>query len=165
MNRAEAGAIACWQARPMQGADLDRVYSIEREVYPFPWTRGNFADSLAAGYDAWVFESDGRLLGYAILMWLPDEAHLLNIAVAKDLQGRGYGRAFLDWLLRQVQSRGLATMLLEVRPSNTAARALYERASFRQIGVRRSYYPAGPAAREDALVLVRSVHGDVKGAT
>lgn len=139
----------------MHRADLDAVMRIEREIYPYPWTAGNFGDSLKAGYDAWVFESARELIGYAVIMWIPDEVHLLNLSVAAPLQGRGYGRAMLRWLCADAAARGARAMMLEVRPSNETARALYASIGFAQIGVRRRYYPAQGDAREDALVLRR----------
>ncbi len=147
------------RVRSMRADDLDAVMAIESAVYPFPWTRGNFADSLKAGYDAWVFEAaegaSGELLGYAVVMWIPDEVHLLNLSVDGAMHGRGIGRAMLDWLMRDGRRRGARGMMLEVRPSNHAAIALYRNAGFAQIGVRRHYYPAPHGAREDAWVMYR----------
>lgn len=147
------------RVRAMQRSDLDAVAEIERSIYPFPWTRGNFADSLKAGYDAWVFETTERataeVAGYAVVMWIPDEVHLLNLSVAGPLQGRGLGRAMLDWLMRDAGRRGARGMMLEVRPSNDRAIALYRSAGFGQIGLRKRYYPAADGAREDAWVLFR----------
>ena len=149
----------------MRRDDLDRVVAAEQRIYPFPWTRGNFVDSLAAGYDAWLFEGAGDddacgMLGYALLMWIPDEVHLLNLSVDAPWQGRGLGRAFLAHLCRDAAARGSRDMLLEVRPSNAVARALYDAMAFSQIGVRRRYYPSYGDSREDALVLVRDLRAD-----
>lgn len=141
----------------MTPADLDAVMAVEQAVYPFPWTRGNFADSIVAGYDAWVFSDDGGLFGYAVAMWVPEEIHLLNISIAEGRQGRGLGRSVLRALCADAAARGAGTMLLEVRPSNGAARALYESEGFALVGVRRRYYPAAGGSREDALVLTRSL--------
>lgn len=141
----------------MRHQDLDRVAAIERLIYPFPWTRGNFADSLVAGYDAWILERgdavDAVPLAYAVVMWLPDEVHLLNLSVRADCQGHGLGRALLNWLMRDAQAREARGMMLEVRPSNAAAIALYRSLGFAHIGVRKRYYPAEEGTREDALVL------------
>lgn len=149
------------RVRAMRREDLDAVTAIELQVYPFPWSRGNFGDSLVSGYDAWVFESGDAsapaLAGYAVAMWIPDEAHLLNLSVAANMQGRGVGRAMLDWLLRDAARRGARGMMLEVRPSNARAIALYRSFGFAQIGVRKRYYPADGGAREDALVLFRKL--------
>jgi ribosomal-protein-alanine N-acetyltransferase len=140
--------------RAMLPADLDHVMEIERDIYPFPWSSGNFADSLRAAYDGWMFALDARVAGYAVLMWMPDEVHLLNISVARALQGRGVGRRMLAWICADVRRRGARAMLLEVRPSNTVGRALYESCGFVQIGVRKGYYPDTGGRREDALVLL-----------
>lgn len=150
---------ARWAVRRMQHRDLDAVAAVESVVYPFPWTRGNFVDSLDSGYDAWVFEVDADMIGYAVLMWAPQEVHLLNISVVQELQGRGLGRAILRCLCADARLRGAGSMLLEVRPSNTVARSLYESAGFVQVGLRKHYYPAGPGAREDALVMRRELDG------
>jgi len=126
---------------PMRANDVDEVSRVEEDAYPFPWTRGNFLDSLASGYLAWVArEADGRLAGYFLLMPAVDDMHLLNITVRPDLQGRGIGRQLL-------------AVLLEVRPSNQNALSVYRHAGFRQIGVRKNYYPAAGQSREDAIVM------------
>lgn len=157
-SRSQAPA---WRSRPMTVSDLATVAQIEARIFAFPWTVGNFSDSLAAGYDAWVFEDfAGTMLGYAILMWLPDEVHLLNLSVDEPVQGRGLGEAWLRWLLDSVAQRGSRSMLLECRPSNTVGLRLYERTGFARIGLRRRYYPAVGGTREDAIVMVRRL-GDV----
>jgi ribosomal-protein-alanine N-acetyltransferase len=75
----------------MQPADLDAVMQIEREIYEFPWTSGNFRDSLAAGYRCWLYESDREIIGYAVVIHAAGEAHLLNLSIAASLQRKGYG--------------------------------------------------------------------------
>ncbi len=141
----------------MLRSDIARIMPIEREIFPFPWTEGNFIDSLRSGYDAWLFEYGEEIVGYAVVMWLPDEAHLLNLSVATLRQGRGVGRAALHWLSDSTARRGARTMLLEVRPSNVRALRLYESAGFERIGLRRNYYPSYGNTREDALVLQRRI--------
>lgn len=158
----ERGAVAGpLRVRAMRREDLDAVVGIERKAYPFPWTRGNFADSLKAGYDAWIFElADGSSpapLGYAVAMWIPDEVHLLNLTVSVAMQGRGIGRAMLEWLMHDAAARGARGMMLEVRPSNDPAIRLYRSTGFGQIGLRKRYYPAAGDTREDAWVLFRKL--------
>lgn len=145
-----------WQGRPMRESDLASVARIEARIFAAPWTLGNFADSLAAGYDGWVFArpgDPGKLLGYAMLMWTPDEVHLLNLSVDAPVQGQGLGGGFLAWLIADVTRRGAKAMLLEVRPSNIAGLRLYERMGFLRIGLRRGYYPPQQGLREDAIVM------------
>ncbi|MDD3354893.1 MAG: ribosomal protein S18-alanine N-acetyltransferase [Zoogloea sp.] len=136
----------------MAEADLEWIAAQDRLLYPYPWTAGNFADALQAGYSCWsVFEGQEQI-GYAVLMMVLDEAHILNISVMKPHQGRGLGRRLLEHLAEVARSRGGRQLFLEVRPSNLPALALYDKAGFRQIGRRKGYYPA-EGGREDALVM------------
>lgn len=132
--------------------DLDAVTAIERVLHASPWTRGNFADSLKAGYHCWIIEVDGELAGYGIVAIAAGEAHLLNLTVAPERQRRGIGRELTAFLAKLARDYGAEKIFLEVRPSNAAARGLYARAGFSEIGVRRGYYPAGEG-REDAVVM------------
>jgi [ribosomal protein S18]-alanine N-acetyltransferase len=138
--------------RRMTAADLDAVLGIEQAVYPYPWTRGNFSDSLAAGYHCWIVECAGAITGYSVAMIAAGEGHLLNLSVAAEWQRRGVGRELLAFVTKLARDYGAARLLLEVRPSNHAALALYAAAGFSRVALRRDYYPAG-AAREDAIVL------------
>ena len=139
---------------PMTVAELDAVVAIESAAYPFPWTRGNFIDSIAAGYPARVLLGERhRSVGYFIAMQGVDEMHLLNLTVAPSHQGRGHGRFMLDQLVELCRERAARQLWLEVRESNTRARALYLRYGFKAIGVRRGYYPAPRGQREDAAVM------------
>ncbi len=144
-------------ARAVSSFDLERIAALEAQAYAFPWTLTNFSDSIASNYDFWVLETIEGILGYALVMWLPDEAHLLNITVRPECQGLGVGRRFLTWVLGDVQARGAASLLLEVRPSNPRAVALYLSMGFTQIGDRKGYYPSWNQSREDALVLSKSL--------
>lgn len=140
------------ELRPMAEADLPAVIAIENAIYAFPWTPGNFRDSLAAGYSCWMYVRDGEPIGYAVLMQAADEAHLLNLSIAADWQQQGYGSLLLQQLCEIARGQGARLFFLEVRPSNAAALRLYERHAFQRIGLRRAYYPA-PAGREDALIF------------
>lgn len=142
--------------RRMTAADLDAVLGIEQGVYPYPWTRGNFSDSLAAGYHCWIVERAGSVVGYTVVMIAAGEGHLLNLSVAAEWQRRGIGRELLAFATRLARDYGAARLLLEVRPSNLAALALYAAAGFSRVALRRDYYPAGDA-REDAIVLQREL--------
>lgn len=138
----------------MQMADLDAVLALEQLAYPFPWTRGNFVDSLAAGYVAQVLRAaDGRLLGYFLAMQGLTEMHLLNIAVAPDAQSQGHARRMLDALQDLARAQGCEQIWLEVRRSNERARQVYARYGFVETGLRRAYYPAGAGQREDAVLM------------
>ena len=137
---------------PMVEADLPAVMAIEKAIYAFPWTPGNFRDSLAAGYGCWTYVREGELIGYAVLMPAADEAHLLNLSIVAHCQRQGYGSQLLLRLCEVARGQGRQLIFLEVRPSNEAGLRLYARHGFQRIGLRRDYYPA-PAGREDALIF------------
>jgi [ribosomal protein S18]-alanine N-acetyltransferase len=138
--------------RPMRAADLDEVLAIEQGIYSHPWTMGHFRDSLHAGYSCWVMECGGQLAGYGVLMIGVGEAHLLNLSVAADWQGQGLGRSLLHHFIAIARGSEARRIFLEVRPSNEAARWLYADIGFRELYVRRGYYPA-EAGREDAILM------------
>jgi ribosomal-protein-alanine N-acetyltransferase len=138
----------------MNVTDIEDVIAVEQNAYPFPWTRGNFLDSLDSGYEAWVLrDEDGLLLGYFLMMYAVEEVHLLNITVRPDRQGQGLGRKLLDQLIALARDAGMHAVLLEVRPSNNHALMVYHHLGFAQIGQRKNYYPAAGARREDAIVM------------
>jgi [ribosomal protein S18]-alanine N-acetyltransferase len=138
----------------MDVTDIEDVVAVEQDAYPFPWTRGNFLDSLDSGYEAWVLrEEAGRLIGYFLMMHAVEEVHLLNITVRPDMQGQGLGRKLLDKLMGLARDAGMHAVLLEVRPSNHHALMVYHHLGFVQIGQRKNYYPAAGATREDAIVM------------
>jgi ribosomal-protein-alanine N-acetyltransferase len=140
--------------RPMGTRDLDAVLAIEASAYGFPWSRGNFIDSLAAGYAAQVLiDAAAGIVGYFVAMAGVDEMHLLNITVAPAWQGRGLARLMLDALEADCRAQRRAMLWLEVRAGNERARALYVRRGFVEVGVRRGYYPAASSKREDAVVM------------
>lgn len=141
------------QMRPMRLDDIDRVLALELSSYSFPWTRGNFIDSLVAGYLADVLEDDAGLVGYSLAMVGVDEMHLLNLAVAPGHRRRGHARRLLDALRVRCQQCGLHRLWLEVRAGNAGAQALYARYGFAEVAVRRAYYPAAQGRREDAVVM------------
>ncbi|AKJ27613.1 ribosomal protein S18-alanine N-acetyltransferase [Caldimonas brevitalea] len=139
----------------MTVASLREVLPVEQAAYEFPWTRGNFIDSLHAGYDAQLLmRDDGTLIGYFVAMAGVDEMHLLNLTVTPSFQRQGHALRLLDALCDLARSeRGAHQLWLEVRVSNLRARAVYDRYGFRSVGLRRGYYPAAAGRREDAIVM------------
>ncbi|MDR5779190.1 ribosomal protein S18-alanine N-acetyltransferase [Caballeronia sp. LZ065] len=139
---------------PMTEADLDEVAAVEKLAYEFPWSRGNFQDSLRNGYyGVCLRHVTGTLIGYCVLMPVVDEMHLLNLCVAPAAQRAGAGLTLLREAVRITRSEKLEGVLLEVRPSNPRAIQLYERFGFTSIGRRKNYYPARHRSREDAIVM------------
>ncbi len=134
-------------------ADVDAVMAVEVRAYSHPWSRGNFVDSLVAGYLAEVLATpDGGVCGYCVAMQGVDELHLLNITVAPECQSAGLGHQLLQLVQERALQRALSTLWLEVRQSNQRARSLYRRLGFAEVGLRKAYYPAD-AQREDAVVM------------
>ncbi|GAB3465455.1 ribosomal protein S18-alanine N-acetyltransferase [Massilia terrae] len=139
---------------PMTLADVDEVSALEDSVFPHPWSRANFMDSIASGYDAWVVRDPlGDLAGYFLLLYAIDEAHLLDVAVAGERQGEGLGRWLLDKASLRAREHGMRSILLEVRPTNERALQVYRQYGFIEIGRRKGYYPAHEGQREDAIVM------------
>lgn len=158
LRRAQsAGASAAARtatSRPMTALDLDTVLAIETQCYSHPWTRGNFIDSLAAGYLAELrLSAEGECIGYWVAMPGVEETHLLNLSVAPRHQRQGHAQAMLRDLVQRARQRGDHQLWLEVRTSNTAARLLYRRVGFLESGLRRNYYPLAGGRREDAVLM------------
>lgn len=138
--------------RAMGLQDVDGVLAIEQAVQPYPWSRGNFVDALSSGYLCYVDDVQGELRGFVVLMPGVGEAELLNIAVAAAHQRRGLGEKMLGRIFEIAAAQHLDRIFLEVRASNLPAIALYRRAGFGQVGLRRGYY-RNAAGSEDALVM------------
>lgn len=150
MSAVPAGASS--RLRPMREHDLAQVAALEQRAYEFPWSLGIFADCLRVGYCCWTLEIGGGLAGYCIMSVAAEEAHVLNVCVAPEHRRQGHARRMLEHLVGIARGHRATVVFLEVRPSNPAAITLYLDFGFRQLAVRRSYYPAREG-REDALVL------------
>ena len=139
--------------RSMTPEDLDEVLAIEQTAYSHPWSRGNFRDSLNPLFDAHCLWLEGDLLGYFLAMHGVEEMHLLNITVAPAHQGQGWGHMMLDALVLLSRNQGAQWLWLEVRQSNVRALQVYARYGFKQVSIRKDYYPAGRQQREHAVVM------------
>lgn len=142
--------------RPMRESDVDAVFAIESQAYPYPWSEGIFRDCLRVGYCCWLLVEGEVGIAYGIMSVGAGESHILNICVRPEYQRRGYGGLLLRHLLQLAKRHHAEVSLLEVRRSNLAALSLYAHLGFKEIGVRTEYYPA-PNGREDALVLSKNL--------
>ena len=158
---------------PMQEPDLEQVLAIEAVSHMHPWTRGNFSDSLAAGHWAYCIRPQmdqtqlkpgsyldpNVLWAYCILFPAVDELHLLNITVSPKLRKLGLGARIMAAIEGVAVQQNMPRIILEVRPSNESALALYKKLGYEQIGVRKNYYPADSedGSREDAIVMAKSI--------
>jgi ribosomal-protein-alanine N-acetyltransferase len=130
--------------------DLDEVVALEAQTYPVPWSEQIFRDELAARGRSYLKAVDerGRLLGYAGLMEVGDEAHITTVVVDPEHRGARVGTHLVLELVTTAVERGARSLTLEVRVSNAAAQALYRRFGMAPVGVRKDYY-----IDEDALVM------------
>lgn len=147
--------LGLWFRRMTLG-DVERVMRVEHEVYEFPWTEKIFSDCIRVGYYCWLALQRQNIVGHAVISVSAGESHMLNLSIAREYQRRGFGKEFIEFLIQQAQAKQAQTMLLEVRPSNTAAINCYNSAGFNEIGLRKDYYPA-PEGREDALLFARHI--------
>ena len=138
---------------PLNEALLDDVLRVEQRAYSHPWTRGNFVDSLKAGYQVMTLMGGDTVLGYFVAMEGVEEVHLLNITVAPEFQGQGWAVLMLDALSVWSRGRGAHWLWLEVRASNNRAQQVYERYGYRRVGEHKNYYPGHSGHREDAVVM------------
>ncbi|SES74718.1 ribosomal protein S18-alanine N-acetyltransferase [Pseudomonas graminis] len=137
--------------RRMTEADLDAVLKIEYAAFSHPWTRGIYLDALKS-YEVWLMFEGSQQVGHGVINVIIDEAHLLNITVKPESQGRGLGLVLLEHLMKRAYEINGRECFLELRDSNRSAYRLYERYGFNEIGRRRDYYPA-VGGREDAVVM------------
>ncbi len=150
------GRVVLMDPQPLALADAAAMAALETVAVPWPWSPGQYADSLAAGHFGWCRREQGALLGFILFMQVLDEATLLNLVVNPARQRAGLGRGLLRYGLEALRAHAVSQCLLEVRVSNSAAIALYRQLGFQDIGLRKGYYPAG-SGREDALVMRRSL--------
>jgi ribosomal-protein-alanine N-acetyltransferase len=144
-------------------ADLTDIERIERRVYPTPWSRSMFAGELAkpASVCLGAFDEGGRLVGYLIVSRYVDAWHVMNVAVDSELRRAGIGSRLLAELFELTAGDPHRGYTLEVRVSNDAAIALYERFGFTRNGIRRGYYTDN---REDALIMWKDPVGEASDA-
>lgn len=151
-----AVARAGTHLRPMTVEDIEVIMAIERRAYEYPWSEGIFRDCLNVGYCCWVCEEGGTIAGYAVMSVGAGESHILNLCVRPESRRRGLGRRMLKHMLNIARGHQADTALLEVRPSNRDAIALYTTVGFNEVGIRKAYYPAANG-KEDAIIFALSL--------
>ena len=150
-----------FSVRPMRAEDIPAVQTIDRLAFTAPWPPGAYDHELHHSPHSrlWVAESDGQVVGFAVLWLIVDEAHIATIAVHPDFRRQGIGRGLLEVLLAAAREAGARLATLEVRAGNAAAQALYRGFGFRVVGRRPKYYNDN---HEDALIM--TVHWHEEGA-
>ena len=138
--------------RDLVPSDLPQVLEIERACFPDPWTLESFRNSLNSRYFKSLGAFNPQLLGYIISMFAAGELHILNIAVKPRFRRQGLAGKLLDELFNHFNDQ-LTFAYLEVRVSNLSAINFYHRRGFRQVGLRKKYYPNG----EDAILMTKQM--------
>ncbi|BBP46495.1 ribosomal-protein-alanine acetyltransferase [Thiosulfatimonas sediminis] len=142
--------------RVMHQQDLPEVLAIERQAYAFPWSQKGFENSLDQGLNFLFCAASGDVLGYACVLTVLDEAHLLNFCIRGECQGKGQAKSAFMQLQQHLQAAQYQVMFLEVRESNHRARCLYQQLGFSEDGVRKGYY-AAEDGKEDAILMSLSL--------
>lgn len=130
--------------------------AIERSAYSCPWSATTIRDCLlTAHFITWgMVDDQNKIVGFAIVSNVMDEAEILSMAITPVYQNNGLGQIFLDFILKKLQKRHIENIYLEVRASNKIAQSIYHKKGFEQIDLRKGYYKiANSHEREDALVL------------
>ncbi|HXN06144.1 MAG TPA: ribosomal protein S18-alanine N-acetyltransferase [Nitrospiria bacterium] len=142
----------------MNPADLDSVLEIEKNSFTQPWTRQMFENEMRGNpfSEPVVLRTGAEIAGYCCLWFMFEECHILDFAVSLPRRRGGWGEKMLDWIIQKSRDKGARKILLEVREGNKSARALYQKAGFVEIAVRKDYYSE---PRENALILMRALNG------
>ncbi|HDV5708960.1 TPA: ribosomal protein S18-alanine N-acetyltransferase [Legionella pneumophila] len=148
--------------RRMKDSDIENVYSIETNVHIAPWSKDILRDCVLVGYDCRVLEinnGDSSILaGYIISRISNNSCHILNLCIAKPLQSKGLGRKLLQTVLYSLSKyTQTESVILEVRPSNSAALHLYETMGFEKVEIKKDYYKDKNNV-EDAILLKKLLH-------
>lgn len=140
--------------RPIREEDVPRIHEIETLCFALPWSEASILHDIRENVVArWlVLEEEGRVMAYAGMWFVLDEAHVCNVAVHPDARGRGLGRRIFTALIDLARENGMSMMTLEVRRSNQVAQNLYHSCGFLDVGYRKRYYEDN---REDALIMYR----------
>lgn len=142
--------------RPMLIEDIDNVHAIESVAHRAPWSREILRDCVLVKYDCRILEIDDNsapiLASYIVSRYDQNTCHVLNLCVAPDLQGKGYGQFLLQNLIDSQSGTMINRIILEVRPSNAVALHLYQKMGFQQAGVKKDYYQDAQGI-EDGVVL------------
>lgn len=140
---------------------LAEVIAIEHEAYPDPWTQGMFQQEMRNETSHFYLAiHGGEVVAYGGFWMILDEVHITKVTVARPWRGQGIGRYFMNYLETRGLDAGGTVIRLEVRESNVAARRLYQRFGFEEVGLRKNYYAVSP---EHAVIMVKHLLGTPPG--
>jgi ribosomal-protein-alanine N-acetyltransferase len=142
----------------MSEEDLPFVIEIENVCYPNPWKLSSFKGEIdnrpISNPYVIIYRPLEKIIGYIIYWHIRDEVQISNIAISPDFRQLGVGEGVFRKVLQEIRHKGVEFVFLEVRPSNLAARRLYEKLGFTILGLRKGYY-RNPS--EDAIVMGKSL--------
>lgn len=138
--------------RFMEESDLDAIMELEKRCFTVPWSREAFHNELHQNQFACyiVLEQENQIIGYCGAWLVIDEAHITNVAILPEYQGKGLGKALMNKMIEHSRETGIERMTLEVRKSNLVAQSLYKKLGFQEGAVRKNYYSDN---QEDAIVM------------
>jgi len=141
--------------RKMTPIDIDAIMRIEIESFTLPWSRESYLGELKNNFATYlVGDYEGEVIGYGGIWVVFDEGHITNVAVAPEFRKAGVGQALMEELEKAARQKKATRILLEVRPSNIAALALYRGLGYLTSGLRKEYYSDN---NEDALVMTKLI--------
>ncbi len=144
--------------RLMDKNDLEQIIELENELFPEnPWPESQFLYELNENPYAYIYviEQEDKIVGYADLWIIYEQAQLANIAVASHMQGNGLGRQLMNQCVQHAIQENCENLTLEVRVSNQKAISLYEKSGFISVSIRKNYYENG----EDAYLMIKPLGG------
>ena len=147
-----SAALIMFIISQIEASDFDRLYEIEQQAHLVPWSFGTLKNNQDERYLNLKLIENNQIIGFAICQTVSDEATLFNIAIVPSHQGNGLGKLLLNELIIQLKEKGVQTLWLEVRESNSA-RFLYEKIGFNEVDIRKNYYPKPSGGRENAVVM------------
>jgi len=145
------------EIRLAQDSDLEIICQNELLAYAIPWSKKSLKDCLSSHYVCFLMSQNNQTVGHMIFQQVLDEIHLLNVCVLPEFQKKGLGCLWIDHLNDYAKRNHVNTLILEVRASNSAAKILYLKRGFREIGLRKNYYQDKRGSKEDALVMKAQV--------
>lgn len=145
--------------RFMRLEDIPQIHELEKLSFTLPWSEQAFYNELTQNHFAryLVLEEQGKIIAYAGMWIIIDEAHITNVAVHPDYRGQGIGEYMMRQIMELARLYHVARMTLEVRPSNVAARSLYQKLGFVETGIRPRYYSDN---NEDAIIMWVELGGE-----
>ncbi len=147
--------------RPMLESDLPGVYGLEVTSQPLPWPLWFFRRQVRQGASCWVLEEEAGIVGFGIVAFAKNRAHIMNMCVAPGYRRRGLGRRILLHLLGVARHRHCRRAWLEVRRANRPAIGLYRTLGFRTKAIRKGYYPTR-TGRQNGLLMARPIRSSMR---